>query len=108
MSGDLLAGRTAVITGAGSGVGRAAAQVFTREGARVVVSDVRDDWGTETVRLVEEGGGEAVYVHADVSAEDDVDALIAATVERFGRLDVMYNNVGIATPERVTFQDQPV
>src|SRR5262249_30523149 len=53
-------------------------------------------------------GGEAVFVHADVSAEDDVDALVAAAVERFGRLDVIYNNVGIATPSRVAFQDHSV
>src|SRR5262245_48647373 len=94
----LLQGRATVITGAGSGVGRAAALVFAREGARVLVSDVRDEWGSETVRLVCDAGGEADYVHADVTGERDVDRLIEAAVERFGRLDVLYNNVGIATP----------
>jgi len=105
-SDGLLQARSTVITGAGSGVGRAAALVFAREGARVVVSDVRDEWGSETVRLVREAGGDAEYVHADVTHEDDVDRLVATAVERFGRLDVLYNNVGIATPSRVPFHEQ--
>jgi len=102
----LLQDRAAVITGAGSGVGRAAALVFAREGARVVVSDLRDDWGSQTVRLVCDAGGEAEYVHADVTQERDVDRLIETAVNRFGRLDVLYNNVGIATPNRVPLHDQ--
>jgi NAD(P)-dependent dehydrogenase (short-subunit alcohol dehydrogenase family) len=108
MSEALLIGRTAVITGGGSGVGRAAALEFARQRARVVVADFRDDWGKETVALVEKVGGEAEFVPCDVTQENDVDALIAATVERFGRLDVIYNNVGIATSNRVPFHEQDV
>ena len=72
--------------------------LFAEHGASVVVGDVRDSWAQETVALVEEVGGAAVAVHCDVSKETDVEALIAASVERFGRLDVMYNNAGISTP----------
>jgi NAD(P)-dependent dehydrogenase (short-subunit alcohol dehydrogenase family) len=105
---ELLRDRVAVITGSGSGVGRAAALEFARHGARVVVADVRDDWGSDTVALVGKAGGEAEFVRGDATDERDVDGLVAATVERFGRLDVMYNNVGIATPNRVPFHVQPI
>jgi NAD(P)-dependent dehydrogenase (short-subunit alcohol dehydrogenase family) len=94
----LLDGKVAVITGAGSGVGRAAAVLFAEHGASIVVGDVRDSWTEDTVALVEKNGGEALAAHCDVSKEADVTALIAAGVERFGRLDVMYNNAGISTP----------
>lgn len=93
-----LAGKTAVITGAGSGVGRASALRFAEEGARVVCADIRDDWNKETLRLVQAAGGEAVAEHCDVKEEADVAAVMAAAVRRFGRLDVVYNNVGITTP----------
>lgn len=99
MSGTrLLDGKSCVITGAGSGVGRAAAVLFARHGASVVVGDVRDAWVSETVALVEEAGGKAVAAHCDVSKEDDVAALVAHAVEALGRLDVMYNNAGVSTP----------
>src|SRR5215211_4308422 len=106
--GDRRRDRVAVITGSGSGVGRAAALEFARHGARVAVADLRDDWGNDTVALVDKAGGEAEFVHCDATDERDVDALVAAAVERFGRLDVMYNNVGIATPNRVPFHEQPI
>jgi NAD(P)-dependent dehydrogenase (short-subunit alcohol dehydrogenase family) len=95
-----------VITGAGSGVGRASALRFAQEGARIVVADVRDDWAAETVRLVKEVGGEAVAQHCDVTLEDDVAAAVAAAVHHFGRLDVMFNNAGVtgAQPGK-TFED---
>jgi len=96
----LLEGRTTVITGIGSGVGRATAQLFAREGANVVGGDVREDWGKETVRLIaEEAGREATFLRCDVTNEDDVKALVEAAVAKHGRLDVMMNNVGIATPK---------
>lgn len=101
-----LEGRTCVITGAGSGVGRAAAVLFAQHGASVVVGDVRDEWAHDTVALVQAEGGTAIAHHADVSREDEVEALVAAGVDRFGRLDVMYNNAGISTPEPgLTFVD---
>jgi NAD(P)-dependent dehydrogenase (short-subunit alcohol dehydrogenase family) len=93
--GDRLAGKVALITGAGSGMGRAAAELFAREGARVVVSDLVDDAGKATVAAVQSAGGEAVYVRADVSKSADCDAMVRAAVEQFGALHVLYNNAGI-------------
>lgn len=94
----LLDGRSAVITGAGSGVGRASALRFAAHGARVVCADVRDDWAKETARQIEVAGGVAVAQPCDVADETDVIAAVAAAVELSGRLDVMFNNAGIATP----------
>lgn len=93
-----LESKTAVITGAGSGVGRASARRFAEEGARVVCADLDGDAAKETVRLIEAAGGTAAAVTADVSSETDVVAMLDAAVERFGRLDVLFNNVGIPTP----------
>jgi NAD(P)-dependent dehydrogenase (short-subunit alcohol dehydrogenase family) len=87
--------RSVVITGAGSGVGRASALLFAAEGARVVVADVRDDWAAETVRLVTDAGGTAIAVHCDVTSESEVAAAVATAVAHFGRLDVMFNNAGV-------------
>ena len=95
----LLDGKSCVITGGGSGVGRAAAILFAQHGGSVIVGDVRDAWADDTVALVEKEGGTAVAVHCDVSREAEVAALVAAAVEHFGRLDVMYNNAGIGTPK---------
>lgn len=94
----LLEGKIAVVTGSGSGVGRASALRFAEEGARVVCADLRGDWVKETVRLVEAAGGAAVPVECDVSQEADVAAMIATAVDQFGRLDIVFNNVGIPTP----------
>ncbi len=90
-----LEGKVALITGAGSGIGRLTAQTFAREGARVVVADVVDDAGEETARAIREAGGEAAYVHADVSSDAEVRAMVGFAVERYGKLDVMMNNAGI-------------
>ncbi len=91
-----LQGKVAVVTGAGSGIGWAVALAFAREGARVVVSDCRTDGeGEAVVRAIEAAGGDAVYVAADVSREDQVEALVRGAVGRFGRLDVMVNNAGV-------------
>jgi NAD(P)-dependent dehydrogenase (short-subunit alcohol dehydrogenase family) len=87
--------KTALITGAGSGLGRAAALLFAQRGARVVVSDRNDEGGHETVRLITEQGGQAMYIHCDVTQEDQVNALIAKTVEAYGSLDAAVNNAGI-------------
>lgn len=95
----LLAGKNAVITGAGSGVGRASALRFAEEGAAVVCADLDVEAAKETARLVEQAGGTAVPFGVDVSREDEVAAAIAAVVEHFGRLDVVFNNVGIPTPQ---------
>jgi NAD(P)-dependent dehydrogenase (short-subunit alcohol dehydrogenase family) len=87
-----LEGKVALITGGGSGMGKVASALFVAEGARVVLTDVNDDAGTATAATL---GESAHYVHADVSVEADARAMVATTVERFGRLDVLYNNAGI-------------
>jgi len=86
---------TALVTGAAAGIGRATALTFAAQGANVVVSDVNAEGGKETVALIEQAGGTALFVHADVSNPTDVDALIAKTVASFGKLDCAVNNAGI-------------
>ena len=92
----LLENKVALITGAASGIGRASAQLFAREGARLLLSDVQEDKLKETVRLVRDAGGEAEPMLCDVSKADQVDALIARGVETYGRLDCAFNNAGVA------------
>ncbi len=91
-----LENKVALITGAGSGIGRESALLFAREGARVVVADVNDDAGRAVVEELRAAGGEAVYVHADVSKSSDAEGMVRAAEERFGRLDVLFNNAGIS------------
>lgn len=90
-----LDGKVALITGAASGQGRAAARLFAEHGARIVVADVNDDGSKETVQQIETDGGEAMAVHADVSDKHDSEAMVEAAVETFGRLDVLYNNAAV-------------
>src|SRR5712675_226806 len=90
-----LEGKIALITGAGSGMGRAAAELFAAEGARVVIADVVDDAGKTAVEAVCGAGGEATYVHADVSKWDDCVTMVRAATETFGGLHVLYNNAGV-------------
>jgi NAD(P)-dependent dehydrogenase (short-subunit alcohol dehydrogenase family) len=87
--------KVVLITGGTSGIGRATALAFAAEGARVVVAGRRDAEGAETVALIEQAGGQARFVRADVSLEADVVALVAATVAAFGRLDYAFNNAGV-------------
>src|SRR5215211_6878423 len=94
MSGRL-AGKVCLITGAGSGMGRVAALRFAAEGAAVVVAEVSEVVGRETVGLVRRDGGQAVFATADVSSEADCRAMVELAVGEFGRLDVLYNNAGI-------------
>jgi len=96
----LLEGKVAVITGAGSGVGRAASVIFARHGAKVVAADVNAAAVEETAAMVAAAGGTAIARTCDVSKADQVDALVAAAVDEFGRLDVMYNNAGITNPPK--------
>jgi NAD(P)-dependent dehydrogenase (short-subunit alcohol dehydrogenase family) len=91
----LMAGKVALVTGAGTGIGRAAALKFAEEGAKVVVSDVNSTEGNETVALIRQATGDAVFVRADVTEAAAVEALIASAVAAFGRLDCACNNAGI-------------
>src|SRR5690348_13248690 len=93
-----LSGKAVIITGAGSGIGRAAALVFAREGARVMAADVSEEGGAETVAMIAKQGGEAKFHRCDVARASDVDQLVAAAVKAFGRLDGAFNNAGIAGP----------
>jgi len=88
-------GKVALVTGAAGGIGRASALALALKGARVVVADVQADQGMETVRMIEEKGGEAIFARTDVSQSRDVRALIGRTIEAFGRLDYGVNNAGI-------------
>ena len=98
----LTEGKVALVTGAGSGIGRATALVFAREGAKVVVSDIVVAGGQETVQQIEAAGGEAIFVKADVSQAADVEALVTQTVETYGRLDCAFNNAGIEGGMKLT------
>ena len=90
-----LEGKTAIITGAGSGQGRAAAVLFAREGARVVVADVNEKGGKETVAEIESAGCEASFMRTDVSDEEQCKALVQHAMDSYGRLDILYNNAGV-------------
>jgi glucose 1-dehydrogenase len=95
---NLLSGKTAVVTGAGSGIGRAIAMSFAAEGANVVVADVRSEpleGGEPTVNCISRAGGEACFSQADVRRWEDVDRMVSMAVERYGRLDIMINNAAI-------------
>jgi len=91
----LLADKSVVVTGAGSGVGRASAELFAHHGARVVCADLRTEWVEETVGRIDAASGTAVAVTCDVGRAGDVDAAVQAAVDAYGRLDVMFNNAGI-------------
>ncbi|WP_342363258.1 glucose 1-dehydrogenase [Terrarubrum flagellatum] len=92
-----LAGKVAIVTGATGGIGREAAILFAREGARVVVAGRRISEGEETLSLLKAAGGEGIFVSTDVTEPDSVAEMIARTIEAFGKLDVIYNNAGGST-----------
>ena len=98
----MLKNKVALVTGGGSGIGRAIALAWAREGAQVVVSDITALAGEETVALVRAQGGDALFVAADVGKADDARNLVERTVAHFGRLDVACNNAGIGGPQAPT------
>ena len=91
----LLQGKVALVTGAGSGIGRATALAFAREGTKVAAADLASDSGRETVRMIEDTGGEGVFVQVDVSQAAEVEAMVDKVVDTYGRLDCAHNNAGI-------------
>jgi NAD(P)-dependent dehydrogenase (short-subunit alcohol dehydrogenase family) len=93
-------GKVAFVTGAASGIGRAAALAFSREGATVVLADVSEQGTSETARMIQQQGGRTLAVHCDVAREEDVETALDKAAETFGRLDVAFNNAGVE-PKKV-------
>ena len=91
----MLLGKTIIVTGAGSGIGRTAAELFAKSGANVVVSDISEDGGNETVKTIAAAGGKARYKHCDVAVESQVASLVAFAVDNYGGLHGAVNNAGI-------------
>jgi len=103
-----LLNKIALITGSGSGVGRASAILFSQEGAKISVVDIDNKGGQATVELIKQTGGEAIFIQADVSKDRDVERMIKSTVDNYGRLDILFNNAGFpmaATPVEEVKED---
>lgn len=92
--GGRLAGRCAFITGGGAGIARVAAMLFAREGAKVAVIEINEEKGEATAQAVRDAGGDALFVHTDITREDSVKNAVAQAVDRFGKLDILYNCAG--------------
>jgi 3-hydroxybutyrate dehydrogenase len=90
-----LTGKVALVTGGASGIGRATALTFAREGAKLVIADMNIDGGQQTAHMITENGGEATFVQVDVSHATEVEEMISKAVETYGRLDCAYNNAGV-------------
>jgi NAD(P)-dependent dehydrogenase (short-subunit alcohol dehydrogenase family) len=88
-------GKVAIVTGGTSGIGRATAVAYARQGAKVVVTGRREKMGAETINLIEEAGGEGLFVQTDVRDETQVKAMVEKTIEAYGRLDYAFNNAGV-------------
>ena len=91
----ILSGRVAIVTGAGSGIGRAGAEIMAREGASVVVADRNAEAGEETARRIAEAGGRALAVQTDVGDDTQLERLVARTLEAFGRIDILHSHAGV-------------
>ncbi len=104
----MLDGKVALVTGGSSGIGKKTAIKFAAEGAKVVVTDVREQEGNETVSLIEQAGGHGLFVKADVSDERDVQAMVDTAVDTFGKLDCAFNNAGKLTGHKEGWTDTPV
>lgn len=91
-------GKVALVTGGGSGIGRATSLAFANEGATVVIDDINAEGGEETLRLIKSAGGEAIFVKADVSKSAEVEAMVQKAIETYGRIDCAFNNAGVGEP----------
>ena len=100
-------GKVALVTGGASGIGRATALAFAREGAKLVIADMNEEGGQQTVHMITENGGEATFIRTDVSQAVEVQALISKAVETYGRLDCAHNNAGIAGGVRALTAEYP-
>ncbi len=92
----LLEGKVSVVTGAGQGIGRAIAQTYGREGAKVVVADFNEEMGEQTAQLIRDAGGDAAFIHGDVSKEDSVKDMVEFVVATYGRLDIACNSAAVS------------
>src|SRR5579863_10345906 len=101
-----LADKVAVVTGSGSGIGRATARLFAREGARVVVAERRAETGEETVGMIRDAGGEAIFVETDVTRTPDVQRMVRAAVDTYGKLNVLVNNAAMARSTAILNQTE--
>ena len=104
---NTLENKVAMITGSGSGIGKAAALLFAKEGAKVVVSDIHEEHGKAAVKEIEAAGGTAIFFKADTSKPADNEALVRSTLDHFGKLDIAVNNAGIGGPMGMT-GDYPI
>ena len=103
-----LENKVAIITGAGSGMGRASAILFAQEGCKVVIAEYNEASGKETEEIIRQAGGEASFIHTDVSKVEDLKAMVEFAVEKYGKLDILFNNAGIAGAagiENITEED---
>lgn len=103
----LLENKVAFVSGGGSGIGRAVAEAYAREGAKVVVSDINVEHGEETVKIIKEKGGEAFFIKGDSSSASDNKHMVEVTVSKYGRLDIACNNAGMGGPAKPTGEYEP-
>jgi len=96
-----LEGKVALITGAATGIGRASAILFAKEGAKVAIADINEKDALETVQIIANAGGDAIFIHTDLMKISDVEKMIKMTSRRFGKLDIFYHNAGVAGPGRL-------
>jgi NAD(P)-dependent dehydrogenase (short-subunit alcohol dehydrogenase family) len=103
-----VAGKVIYITGSGTGIGRSAAELFAREGARLVIAEFNEELGSSCAESINSQGGQALYVHTDVTSEESIKNSIAAAVSHWGRIDVLYNNAGGSSAVDAQVTDCPV
>ena len=103
----LLENKVAFVSGGGSGIGRAVAEAYAREGAKVVLSDINVEHGEATVKFIKDKGGEAFFVKGDSSSAIDNKRMIDVTVSKYGRLDISCNNAGMGGPAKPTGEYEP-